>query len=298
MTVDTAKPQTIREVMSVAGGWLTERGIEEARLDTEVLLAHALGVPRLSLYLDHDRPLRPEELGRFRSLMKRRAAREPVAYIVGQRGFFGLDLEVGPGVLVPRPETEHLVEVGFEELKRIVGAGRAAPRFVDVGTGSGCVALALVSEAKKGAVAPDLSGLMSDVSAEALAIAGRNAAACGLARQVSLLRGHLLAAVADGSLDLVLSNPPYVTPAEESLLAPEILDHEPRGALFDAEGLPLTAALVRDAARVLRPGGALALETGFDKADLVASFFEAAGFREVRRVRDLGGHERVVVGRR
>lgn len=288
-----SEPRTIRELLSVASGWLAEQGVDEARFDTEVLLAHTLNCKRLDLYLDHDRPLDLPERDRFRGLMRRRGRREPVAYITGTRGFYGLDLEVAPGVLIPRPETEHLVEVGLAELDRLRGLRGAEEtlRFADVGAGSGCVALALAQER------PAARGLASDVSPAALRVARRNAEQLGLLERVSFTCGNLLGHVAPGSLDLIVSNPPYVTPDEERLLGPEILDHEPRGALFDSAGLPLTRALVDQARRALRSGGGLALETGFDKADLVAGFLEHAGFRDVRRVEDLDGTERVIAGR-
>ncbi|MGE0707536.1 MAG: peptide chain release factor N(5)-glutamine methyltransferase [Planctomycetota bacterium] len=286
------KPQTIRDLLPVASGWLAEQGAEEARLDTELLLAHVLGIKRLALYLDHDRPLTAAQLQAFRALMRRRGERrEPVAYILGERAFHGLDLEVDRHVLIPRQDTETLVEVGLEELERLAGE-RLAPRFCDVGTGSGCVALALARGC------PDARGFACDRSGPALAVARRNAERLGLSPQVRMFQGDLLGAVRPESLDLVVSNPPYVLESERGLLAPEVLQHEPHAALFDAEGLPLTRRLAAEAWRALRPSGALAVETGFDKAPLVAGFLAAAGFVEVRRVTDLGGVERVVVGRR
>lgn len=282
------RPQTIREVMRVASGWLTEQGVEDAALDVQILLARALGCRRLDLFMDHDRPLEERELEAFRALMRRRAAREPVAYITGERGFFGLTFQVAPGVLIPRPESEHLVEVGLAELDRLE---REAPRFADVGTGSGCVALALLSQH------PSLRGVALDVSPEALSIARRNAGELGLTDRLLLARGDLLASLAPASLELVVSNPPYITPSEAHLLSPEVARYEPRQALFDAEGLPLTRRLVREARRVLCAGGALAIETGYQSADLVAGFMQAEGFEDVRRVPDLARIERVVVGR-
>ena len=283
------KPTTIRDLIQVATTWLTGQGVEEARLDTELLLSHVLGLRRLDLYLDHDRPLVAVELASFRGLMRRRGeAREPVAYLLGRRGFFGLDLQAAPGALIPRPDTELLVELGAEFLKSLEdGSSR---RFADVGTGSGCVGLALATEV------PLARGLAIDRSPAALSVARRNCAELELEPRVQLVLGDLLSPCARNSLDLVLSNPPYVLESERALLSPEILRHEPAAALFDGEGLPLSARLVAQARRVLRPGGLLAVETGFDKAPLVESFFLAEGFVKVRRVEDLGGIERVVVG--
>lgn len=284
---DRPQPRHVRDILAAAAGWLQDKGVDEARLDAELLLAHVLGLRRLDLYLDHDRPLTEDERARFRALMRRRGEqREPVAYLLRERGFYGLVLEVGPGVLVPRPETEHLVEVGLAALR----ARGDAPRFVDVGTGSGCVALALAKEH------PPARGLGVDRSPEALAIAARNVARLGLGARVGLARGDLLAAVAPASVDLVASNPPYITPDEVAALAPEVARWEPRLALFDAADLPLTATLARQARRALRPGGTLAIETGAGKAPLVARHLADAGFGEVRAVKDLGDIERVVVG--
>lgn len=286
----TEQPTRVRELLDVASRWLAERGVDEARLGTEHLLARVLGCRRLDLYLDHDRPLSEEQRAAFRALMRRRGAREPLAYILGERGFYGLDLQVGPGVLVPRPETEHLVEGGLIELGRVLPA-RPSPVLADVGTGSGCVALALLSHC------PAATALGIDRSAAALQFAAGNAARLGLSARLRLVRGDLLGAVAPGSLDLVVSNPPYVTEDEVPLLAPEVLDHEPREALFDAPGLPLTARLALEARRALRPGGALLVETGFDKAPLVRELLARAGLVELSTIPDLAGIERVVVGR-
>lgn len=292
MSAVQEQPSTVRELIEVASRWLGEQGVDEARLGTEHLLAHVLGVRRLDLYLDHDRPVAEAERVRFRGLMRRRAAREPLAYLLGTRGFYGLDLEVGPGVLVPRPESEHLVEGGLEELGRLTVEGNLAPRLADVGTGSGCLALALLTHS------PAATGIGLDRSSAALSIAGRNARALGLHGRLRLVQSDLLAACGPDSLDLIVSNPPYITPDEHQWLAPEVKDHEPALALYDDHGLPLTRALVEQARAVLRPGGALLVETGYEKAALVRGMFEAAGFAEVRSIFDLAGIERVVAGRR
>jgi release factor glutamine methyltransferase len=292
VTTRASKPETVRQILGVAAQWLSERGVDEARLDTELLLAHVLGIERLGLYLDHDRPLMRPELERFRALMRRRGeGREPVAYLLGERGFHGIDLEVAPGVLIPRPETELLVELGEVALARLRSAGRTDLCFADVGTGSGCVALALAT------AEPLVKGVACDRSADALRVAARNRERLGLGARVALVQADLLSFALPASLDLVLSNPPYVLETERDLLAPEILDHEPHQALFDAPGLPLTRRLVTQARAALRPGGVLAIETGFDKAHLLGEFFSAAGFVDVERIEDLGGVERVVQGR-
>ncbi|MEZ6186695.1 MAG: peptide chain release factor N(5)-glutamine methyltransferase [Planctomycetota bacterium] len=282
------QPTTVRGLLNVASTWLGEQGVDEARLNTEHLLAHVLGCRRLDLYLDVDRPLSVPERDRFRGLMRRRGAeRIPLAYLLGTRGFMGHDFKVAPGVLIPRPDTETLVLAGRDALQ-----GLEVARFADVGTGSGCVALSLLALVERA------QGVGIDVSPDALELAAQNKASHPAGARLELRRASLLDGQDDRSLELVLSNPPYITPSEHGLLAPEVKDHEPAEALFDEEGLPLTRRLVDEAARVLVPGGTLALETGFDKAALVAGFLRQAGYEDVRTLQDLGEIERVVVGRR
>jgi release factor glutamine methyltransferase len=257
-------------------------GCETPRLDAEVLLAHVLGVERGRLLIDRDLTVQGEAVRAFQNAVRRRSVeREPVAYIVGKRGFRRLDLEVDPRVLVPRPETELLVEVG---LTLPQGAS-----VLDVGTGSGAVALALKDER------PDLDVTGSDVSAEALDVARSNGQRLGL--EARWLEADLLAGVEDG-FDAVLSNPPYVAEFERAQLAPEILRHEPPGALFAGEdGLAAIRALLAqlaDRARVCL----VAVEVGAGQAQAVGELMRAAGFAAVRSERDLAGIERVVVGER
>jgi release factor glutamine methyltransferase len=288
VSVTDQKPKTVRALLGVAAAWLGEQGVEGPELETQLLLAHVLGCKRIDLFMDHDRPLVPAELERFRALMRRRGAqREPLAYLIGERDFYTLTFYVQPGVLIPRPESEHLVELALEALPE-----DAPARFADVGTGSGCVGLC-VAKAR-----PQARGLLLDVSADALSVARRNAERHGFAERVDLVRADLLSALADASLDVVVSNPPYVGEDETDLLAPEVRDHEPHRALFDRPGLPITERLVQEAARVLSPGGLLAVETGYQSAELVEGFFAQAGFTDVRRVLDLSGIERIVAGRR
>jgi release factor glutamine methyltransferase len=257
-------------------------GCETPRLDAEVLLAHVLGVERGRLLIDRDLAVQGEAVRAFQNAVRRRSVgREPVAYIVGRRGFRRIEVKVDPRVLVPRPETELLVEVG-SSLPR--GAS-----VLDVGTGSGAVALALKDER------PDLEITGSDVSAAALDLARDNGLRLGL--EVRWLQADLLAGVEDG-FDAVLSNPPYVAESERAELAPEIVRHEPPGALFAGEnGLAAIRALLAqlaNRARVRR----VAIEVGAGQAQTVGKLVRAAGFAAVRAERDLAGIERVVVGER
>lgn len=282
--MNKAEAWTILEVLRWTTGYLQEKGCPTPRLDAEVLLAHALGIDRVRLYVEYERPLSEAELARFRELVRRRAAREPVACIRGFKEFWSLTFEVNPAVLIPRPETELLVE---EALR--IARGLVAPRVVDVGTGSGAVAVVLARELGRPVMA-------TDSSPAALEVARRNAAQH--AAQVELLLADLLSPFREGAFDLVVSNPPYV-PSGEFATAPPELSFEPRSALDGgADGLDIVRALVQQAARVLAPGGWLLVEVGMGQAPEAAALMEAAGFAEVGRVRDLAGIERVVTGHR
>jgi len=272
---------SVREALDSAVIAIGAAGSDTPRLDAEVLLAAALGVDRTALFLDPSREVTGPAVRAFQDAVRRRSAgREPVAYITGRRGFRHIELAVDARVLVPRPETELLVEVGIELLAR--GA-----RVVDVGTGSGAVALALKDER------PDLEVTGTDVSAGALAVARDNAARLGLGGDVAFVEGDLLAGL--GEVDAVLSNPPYVADGERAALAPEILRHEPTGALFaGADGLDVIRRLVP--AAVAAGARLLAIEVGAGQAADVAGLMGEAGFAGVQMRRDLAGIERVVVG--
>jgi release factor glutamine methyltransferase len=269
-----------RDALDGAVTAIAAAGCETPRLDAELLLAHVLGVAREQLLIDRGLVVEGPAVRAFQDAVRRRAVeREPVAYIVGHRGFRHLELAVDRRALVPRPETELLVEVG---LTLSEGA-----RVLDVGTGSGAVALALKHER------PDLQVSGSDVSAAALELAGANARRLGL--DVRWLRADLLADVPD-EFDAVLSNPPYVTDSDRARLAPEILRHEPALALFGgADGLSAIRALLvllRERPRV----EVVALEVGEGQAAAVEELTRRAGFLALRSERDLAGVERVVVG--
>ena len=232
---------TVRELLGPARDYLEQKGVPSPRLDAEYLLAHVLAVDRLALYLDHDRPLEPAEVDRLRELVRRRGRREPLAYLLGSWSFYGLDLACDSRALVPRPETEVLVERCLALL-----AGVEAPRIVDVGTGTGAIALALASRLPAAAVSA------IDVSPGALALAAENAAANDLAERVELLEGDLLAPVAGRELDLVASNPPYVAPGAD--VDPEVADYEPAVAVYAEDGgRAILERLASDALRRARP---------------------------------------------
>jgi release factor glutamine methyltransferase len=293
---------------------LEQAGIETARLDAECLLAHGLGFPRWRLVAERRRRLTPDEFGRYLTLLYRRELREPLAYLVGTREFWSLDLAVSPGVLVPRPETETLVEAALSLLRdqrpacgngssyprprRPLGApGPGHPILIDLCTGSGAVAIALGREL------PGATLFATDISRRALRIARSNAEAHGVVDRITFLRGNLWRALngagPGGQADLVVSNPPYIPSGIIPTLMPEI-QWEPRRALDGGrDGLDFHRAIVAGAPQHIRPGGFLLLEIGADQAEAVRGLFEQAGGFEATRVyRDLAGRDRVVVARR
>jgi release factor glutamine methyltransferase len=268
-----------------------------ARLDAELLLARALGVTRADLLGEPGRELAAGEAAEFAALLSRRLAREPVAYILGHRAFRTIELDVTPEVLIPRPETETLVDVALEALRAVPIAGpdpEDEPLAIDVGTGSGCVALALAAED------PFVRLVATDVEPGALAVARRNAARLGLAGRVEFVLSDLFHDVGERPFDLVVSNPPYIPADEYVALEPNVRDYEPRRALYGGvDGLDVYRRLVPGAALLLRPGGMLAVEVGAGQADAVAGIMGAAGAYETAETRaDLAGIPRVVYARR
>jgi release factor glutamine methyltransferase len=273
----------VRDALDGAITAIGAAGCETPRLDAELLIAHVLGVSRERLLTDRDLTVSGPNVRAVQNAVRRRAVeREPIAYITGTRAFRRLELAVDSRALIPRPETELLVEVALARLPQ--GA-----RVLDVGTGSGAVALALADER------PDLRVAGSDLSEDALALARANGERLGL--RVDWLHADLLTGLSD-AYDAILSNPPYVAASERASLAPEILRHEPPGALFaGADGLDCIRALLgqvaaRDSVRTI------ALEHGAGQAEAVSELLGAAGFGGVRSERDLAGIERVSVGRR
>lgn len=266
----------VRDALDSAVIAIGAAGSDTPRLDAELLLADALGLDRAALFSDPAREVAGPAVRAFQDAVRRRSVgREPVAYILGRRGFRHIELHLDERVIVPRPETELLVEIGL--------ALPAGARVADVGTGSGAVALALKHER------PDLDVLATDISAAAIDIARCNAQRLGLA--VAFAQGDLLAGLEE--VDAVLSNPPYVAEGARATLTPEITRHEPPGALFAGyDGLDVIRRLVPAAAGAKL----LAVEVGEGQAPKVAALMQAAGFGSVRTRRDLAGIERVVVG--
>jgi release factor glutamine methyltransferase len=273
---------TAREALDVAAGELAEAGCASPRVDAEWLLADALRVSRSELQADGTRALTAEIAGAFRRAVARRTAREPLAYILGEWGFRRLQLHVDSRVLIPRPETEVLVERSLALL-----AGIDEPHVLDIGVGSGAIALSIADEH------PGAQVVATDPSIDALAVAEENRARVGLDERVELVHGELFAGLAR-PFDLVVSNPPYVDPADLEALDPEVRLFEPREALVAAG---VTEAIAAGAPDVLVPGGALALEVADSMAAEIAAELGESGYGAVTITRDLAGRERIVDGR-
>jgi release factor glutamine methyltransferase len=279
---------TIETLLRWASDDFRTRGIENSRLDARVLLAHALGTNQTQLVIDAKRPLAPEELARFRELVKRRRQREPVAYLLGEREFYGRSFRVDKRVLIPRPDTETLIDVA---LARTQGCSLSM-RALDLCTGSGCVAVTLARQR------PTAYVHATDLSEDALVVARDNALRLG-AYTVSFTAGDLFDALPAGCgpFDVIVSNPPYIATAEVETLDRDIKAFEPRLALDGGvDGLDLVRRIVALAPSRLAAGGTLAIEVGAGEAPDAAKIFETRGFTSVTITRDYGRIERVVAG--
>jgi release factor glutamine methyltransferase len=282
---------TVVEVLRLSTRFLSEHGSESARLDAEVLAAHSLGLRRIDLYLQYDRPLGEHELGPLRALLRRRVTGEPVAYLVGEREFYGRPFRVTPAVLIPRPETETLVERALRWARAAAGPQGEGLRLADAGTGSGCIACTLAAEL------PGARVVAGDVSAAAVAVARENAERLGVGDRVEVGEGSWEEPLAAGApFDALLSNPPYVTAAEMDGLMREVRDHEPRLALeAGGDGLDAYRELLRRCLPLLRSGGYLALEIDPRRRDAVVDLVGAGAPGAVVSVADdLARRPRVV----
>lgn len=272
---------TVVQLLRWTADYFNSKDIESGRLEAELLLAHTLDLDRVGLYLHFDRPLTPAELADFRAKVQRRARREPVQYILAETEFWSLPLQVGPDVLIPRSDTEVLVEEALQHLQQ-------GGSMLDVGTGSGAIAIAVAAERP----AVDVTAI--DCSLPALTVARANAERHGLSGRITCREGDL-AALPAGPYDLVVSNPPYIAEPEWAGLMAEVRDHEPRIALHGGiDGLDAYRHLARQAMTVLKPGGWLLVEVGAGQADAVWELFEQAGLSALGVRKDYAGIARVV----
>ena len=285
-------PWTILRMILWSAEYLTEKGVEAGRLDAEWLLSTALGVDRLQLYLQYDRPLSPEEREAFKPLLRRRASREPLQYIIGRAAFRQLELKTDPRVLIPRPETEVLVQ---EVLDWASAAGKSLGRVWEMGTGTGAVALSLVVEGACTTI------VATDSSPDALSVAADNAERYDVSGLLEFREGSLFEPLEEGEeFDVIVSNPPYIAEGEKGELQPEVRDWEPPEALFAGEdGLDVIRQLVAGAPEHLLASGLLALECGLGQAERIAIDLNGTGaFAAVRIRPDLTGRPRFVIAER
>lgn len=293
------KPPTVNEALQAGTRRLRAAGIESAALDMSLLIAEAIGCDRMGIYLNYDRPLGANERKRLRTLFDRRMKREPIAYILGRREFHGLSVEVNSSVLIPRPETEHLVESAIAYLKtemaqpHATGEPAQPPSAViaDIGTGSGAIAVAVAH------AIPNCRIIATDVSADALELARRNAYRHAVADRIDFRLGSLFDPIHE-LLDAILSNPPYVAETDRATLAPDVIDYEPHGALFSGrDGLDCIRELIAQAPGHLKPGGLLLIEIGAGQSLAVESLLAQTGaFESIQFIQDYSYIPRIAKG--
>lgn len=285
-----ARPDTVLGILDAASAWLESRGVDAARRSVELLMGHVLRLDRLHLYLAHDRPLSEAERSELRALVARRAQHEPVAHLLGTWDFYGHELEVNRDVLVPRPETEGLVDLVLKEL------GESPARVIDLGTGSGAIAIAIALER------PLVQVVAVDRSAPALAVAARNVARHGLESRITLRQGSWWSALSagDAPFDLMVANPPYCDPQRASDVDDDVRRFEPGDALWSPPGRPAACyeEIAAAAPQHLRAGASLCFETGLGAAEPARDALLAEpSLCEVRLLDDLEGRPRYLVAR-
>lgn len=282
----TDRPTPI-ELLKLTEGYFRDKGVDNPRLDAEVLLAHVLDTERIGLYLQFDKPLDDGEVDAYRALVRRRGAGEPVSYLVGHREFWSMRFAVGPGVLTPRPETERLVECALEKMGE-------TGRFLDLGVGSGAIAVALLTDK------PGWTGVGIDREPAAVETAAKNGKALGVGGRLEVLQGDLFAPVAGQTFELIVSNPPYIPTGDIAGLVREVADHEPRVALDGGDdGLDPTRRIVAEAPGHLTPSGWLLMEFGVGQGEAVRTILEEApGLDVVQIIDDFAGIPRVARAQR
>jgi len=286
------KTWTIGNILKVTAGYLEEKLIDSPRLTAEILLAHQLNVDRITLYLNFDQPLIEKEISGYRSLIRRRLQREPLQYITGIQEFWSLDFVVNPQVLIPRPETELLVEHAVSLAAFLSEQGTSNPNILDIGTGSGTIAVSLAKEL------PDAHIWAMDISPGALETAGLNAKKQGVSDRIEFMQGDLRepSATQGITFDIIVSNPPYVATDEFPDLPPEVRDHEPKQALDGKEGgLHFIEKIIIGYKNLLAPGGWIILEMAPNQTQKALNLMELIkGYSEKSRIKDYAGHYRMV----
>jgi len=286
--VGVSEAWTIRRLLRWAAEDFAQRGLESPRLEAELLLGHALGMTRIQMIVKSEDIPTQGELHRFRELVRRRRNSEPTAYLLGRREFYGIQFRVDKRVLVPRPDTESLVEVAIECTRPRNAHGRA----LDLCTGSGCVAIAFAKHR------PGWSVTGVDISADALSVAEDNALRVGTILSLAWVHGDLFDALPRQRFELITANPPYVPSSVCLTLDPVVRNFEPQLALDGGDdGLDISRRIVNGAPEWLEPGGVLAIEIGHDQADRVRTMFVDCGFEDVSGRKDYGGRDRVVSGK-
>jgi release factor glutamine methyltransferase len=288
------KVWTVIDIIKWGTGYLSEKGFDEARLTVELLLSETLGLKRFDLYVKHDQPLRREDLDKFKVLLKRRLSHEPVQYIIGKTNFYSIDLKIDSRALIPRPETEVLAETVIEHCRTYLSQ-REIVRVIDVGTGSGCLAIAIARFVKNSSVTA------VDRSDFALDLARENAAATGTTGRIEFVRADFLELgknVFNESFDILISNPPYIARSELETLSEDIRQFEPVEALSDGrDGMTFFRKISESAHVFLRDGGWVFVETGFGQAQKVRAIFADHGGTELLVKKDLSNIERIVRAR-
>lgn len=277
----------LKELYLLGGDLLRESSLENSELESSLLLSKALGIKVADIYAHPERKVESDKAEEFKQLLERRLKREPIAYILGEKEFYSRPFITTPDVLIPRPETETLIEEGLKVTKSI-----SHPLVVDAGTGSGCIAVTIGCECK------DAQICATDISFEALLIARANSKRHRVVERISLVRMDFLSGFKEESIDIALSNPPYVAERDFSKLEPDVRDFEPRQSLLGGEdGLDCIRKIVHQAGRVLKKGGWCIVEVGANQSESVSKIFDYVGFIDISSVRDLSGIERVVKGK-
>lgn len=308
----TKKTWTVLEIIDWSREYLADKGFANARLETELLLGHSLSLPRIELYLNFERPMSESELARYKALLKRRLAGEPVQYVIGTAAFMFAEFEVTPAVLIPRPETEALTEVALRMIGEMSAERWRAPidpaagtadsaspgeiAIADVGTGSGVIAVTVAIKQ------PGVVVYATDRSSSALEVARRNAERAGVAGRITFLEGQLFEPLREAGLErrlaMIVSNPPYVPSGEIADLQPEVRDFEPREALDGGpDGLDCLRKIAQDGPTFLEPGGGMALEVGDGQAEDVRALL-AESLADTEVLRDYAGRDRIVTARK